>query len=129
MDRQWWQRYKADVIENFTGKRYSNNNVPLVEKVDIEHFGNSGAACINFAAKMGAKRIIMLGYDCQHTGGKSHWHGDHPRGLGNAKLVDKWGVKFGELAKRLDGVEVINASRATTLTCFKRMSLEDALCA
>lgn len=90
-------------------------------------YGNSGAACIAMAAQAGAKRIIMLGYDCQKTGGKAHWHGDHPRQLGNANSINRWIPKFQELAKDHRHVEIINCSRATALECFPRMELEDAL--
>lgn len=36
---------------------------------------STGAAAINLAANMGAKRIFLLGYDLRLEDGKSHWHG------------------------------------------------------
>jgi hypothetical protein len=78
------------------------------------------------AAHMGAKRVILLGYDCQHTGGKAHWHGDHPSHLGNASAMDQWIVSFGQLAARLK-CEVLNATRETALECWPRVDLEKAL--
>lgn len=80
------------------------------------------------AAKAGASRVILLGYDCQFTGGMAHHHGDHPPGLGNAGSLPKWPEQFKRLAASLDGVEVINCTRETALRFFPRMALEDALC-
>ncbi|QEY18911.1 hypothetical protein D0C16_05475 [Cellvibrio sp. KY-GH-1] len=79
------------------------------------------------AAYLGVKRVIMLGYDMQHTGGKTHWHGDHPKGLANAGKVNKWPVQFDYLKNNLGDVEIINASSVSALTCFKRVSLDEAL--
>nr|WP_288093342.1 hypothetical protein [Thauera sp.] len=95
----------------------------------IKHYNNSGAAAISLAAERGAQRILLLGYDCQRTNGQAHWHGDHPRGLGNAGSMDKWAGSFAELAEnmRKRGVEVINCSRATALTVFPRSDLESEL--
>jgi hypothetical protein len=74
-----------------------------------------------------ALRLILLGYDCQHTGGKSHWHGDHPVGLGNAGRVEAWHDEFAKLGRDHAQVEILNATRETALECFKRVDLEDAL--
>lgn len=90
--------------------------------------GNSGAASMMLAYYAGARRIIMLGYDCQHTGGAKHWHGDHPPKLGNANRPEMWAKGFAKVAHDLAGVEIINASRVTALDMFQRMTLEEALC-
>ena len=129
IDNEWWKRYRDDVIYRFSGKRYSSNNCSQVEKVRLETYGNSGAAAISLAAKIGAKRILLLGYDCKYADdGKRHWHGDHPAGLGNAKNIGNWIERFGQLAKDLRNIEIINVSRETVLTCFPRQTLEQALC-
>lgn len=69
----------------------------------------------------------MIGYDCQKTGGKAHWHGDHPKPLGNAGAVDKWPAQFKDMLRYLRGVSVINCSRETALSCFPRATLEEFL--
>ncbi len=60
--------------------------------------------------------------------GRRHWHVQHPR-LGNAVTLPRFVRYFPQLA--LDatskGVEIINASRDTALTCFPRAALEDVL--
>lgn len=99
-----------------------------MRKVASKSVLNSGANAISFAAACGAKRIVLLGYDAQHTGGAKHWHGDHPKNLKNAGTVEKWPAKFSEVAAQLPAdLSVINCSRATALTCFPRGELETAL--
>ena len=73
--------------------------------------------------------MILLGYDCQKTGGKTHWHGDHPKALGNAHSLPNWPRFFANVAKYAitDGTPVVNCSRATALNCFPRAELKDML--
>jgi hypothetical protein len=130
MDRDWWKTYLADVDANFKGERFSNNSHSgnyRTTKIDQSCFGNSGAGAIVVAAIGGASKIILLGYDCQHTGGKAHWHNDHPKHLGNARKINHWGEKFAELGKRYSHIQIVNASRETALTCFTRQTLDEAL--
>lgn len=133
MDRQWWEEHHKEVMKDFVGERFSNNPLPVgygvtkLPTAKFKAFGNSGAACVSLAHHLGAKRIVMLGFDCQKTNGMSHWHGDHPKNLGNAGAIARWPAKFRELAKHVAGVEVINASRATALDMFPRQTLEQAL--
>lgn len=132
MDRTWWNKHIAEVDAVFLGQRFSNNGHTAKMKathVKITSYGNSGAAAVSFAASAEAKQIILLGYDCKYSdSGLRHWHGDHPQGLGNAARIDLWHVKFERLAKEQGvGREILNASRDTALTCFPRISLEEAL--
>jgi hypothetical protein len=131
-DMKWWKKFRDDVRKRFQGQLVT---VAPVNFKDVDclrgwnSYGNSGAAAIALATLAGAERIILLGLDCQYTGGKRHWHGDHPPGLGNAKSLKKWPTGFKRLASHCkgQGVEVINASRETALECFERQPLEAAL--
>lgn len=91
---------------------------------------NSGAAAISFAHQLGAKRILMLGFDQDWTGGKPRWHGKHPAQLQNQKPgFHRWAAWFEQAAidaKEL-GIEIVNCSRQTTLTCFERKTIQEAL--
>jgi hypothetical protein len=133
MDRQWWDEYGAEVNETFRGEKFSCNpiekhwNVTRLQREMFNGFGNSGAGAISLAVTGLADKVVMLGYDCQKTGGKAHWHGDHPIKLGNARFIERWPEKFAELARFARHVEVINASRETALSMFPRQSLEKAL--
>lgn len=91
--------------------------------------GNSGYQALSLAVLFGASKIMLLGYDMQKTGGRSHWHGDHPRGMGNGGNFEGWVKRFDRLSPliRAKGVEVINATRQTALKCFPRLKIEEAL--
>lgn len=96
----------------------------------LAHWGsNSGYQAINLAYLLGASRIILLGYDMQRTGGQAHWFGEHPKGLHQGANYTAWAPLFHPLAADLkaEGVDVINCSRETALTCFARAALDDVL--
>lgn len=89
---------------------------------------NSGHQAMALAHWFGAARIVMLGYDMARSGGRSHWHGDHPRTLNNGDPL-RWHAGMATLAEALRraGVEVVNASRHTALECYPRQPLDRAL--
>lgn len=129
MDRQWWATWLARALK-FRGMRVApRSGFRGLQRVYLPWYpNNSGAQAIVWAAHEGAARIVLLGYDCQHTGGRRHWHGDHPANCaGNAGSVEKWPDSFAEIARKLPEVEIINCSRETALMCFPRMDLEAAL--
>lgn len=129
MDSAWWRLHLDEVKATFSGRLINPfRDMRGVERVVFQHRSNSGAGAVSLAAHWGAKRIVMVGYDCQKTGGKSHWHGDHPDGLGNCGSINTWAARFDRMARSLrNRVQIINASRVTALTCFERMPLEEAL--
>lgn len=94
----------------------------------IGDHGNSGAGAVALAIARSAQRVLLLGYDMQYTGGRRHWHGDHPAKLGNAGAIANWPEQFEQLRKDHPSIEIINCSRETALSCFPRMPLEQALC-
>lgn len=143
-DRAWWQKYHAqtpDGCEKVTGdewaaEQYGLKRVHVRPGADLStkpgHLFsglNSGHQAIQYAFQIGATRIILLGYDMQHTGGQRHWHGDHPKGLTNAEGIQGWVKYFTPLARGLEfeGVEVVNCTTETALQCFKRGELRDYL--
>lgn len=134
-DDRWWRHHHAEVAGAFRGHRvtcaangraYGAHTLRLLR---FRPFGNSGAAAISLAALAGARRVILLGYDCQHTNGRAHWHEDHPAPLGNAGSVAKWPAQFAQVAlyARLRRCVVINATRDTALNMFPIVPLEQAL--
>lgn len=130
IDANWWKQHIEEVRRDFRGHTYSSNDfhgrVGVIRR-PFKAFGNSGAGAIAVAVKAGTRRVLMLGYDCQRTGGKVHWHGDHPAGLGNAGSMPKWPKQFADLKAAMAGVEIINCTRATALTFFTRGDLETCL--
>lgn len=87
--------------------------------------GNSGYAALNLAYQFGARRIVLLGYDQSDAQG-AHWHGEHPETYRKGFNFPMWAVRFAEAARDLRRlhVEVVNCSRETALTCFRRAPLE-----
>lgn len=104
----------------------------LFDKVGTVGAGrNSGFQAVNLAAQFGATRIILLGYDMQGEVG-AHWYGRNNWMQANnpdAYSYLNWKRAFEAAAPALRdrGVEVINASRETALTCFRRMPIGEAL--
>lgn len=136
-DGAWWGKYRAEVDAEFKGRRVTcsqggrrSGDAELVNNVPwFTSFHNSGANAISLAITGGAIRIVLLGFDCQKLGGQVHWHGDHPDGLSNARSLKLWPKHFKNVARLADQrrVDIVNCSRATALTCFRRAPLEDVL--
>ena len=129
MDAQWWRVYGDDAKRRFGGQMWSTNPNVGANRIRFRRYKpkNSGAGAIALAAHLGAQRVIMLGYDCQHTDGRAHWHDDHPTDLGNAGSYKRWPEQFRQLAVYLKKTEVVNASRSTALDVFKRAALRECL--
>lgn len=128
MDRAWWSVYLDEVRRTFKGELATLNLNPHdIMPWRIQDYRNSGAGAIALAIAKGARRILLLGYDMQYTGGRRHWHGDHPAKLGNAGKIAEWPAFFERLRRDHPDIEIINCSRETALTCFPRQSLETAL--
>lgn len=89
---------------------------------------NSGAQAIDIAVKLGAARIVLLGYDAKaDEAGRDHWFGAHPW---KPKLnYAAWPKVFADLVAPLRAlnIRIINASRVSAITCFDRCSLAEAL--
>lgn len=127
MDTEWWRTYRDEVNAKFQGERWTCNTVFGVRRLRVDASRNSGAGAIVLAASQGARRIILLGYDCKTQPGLRHWHGDHPGLLGNCGSLAEWPGHFDELARRFRDIEIINCSRDTALMAFPRAPLEGVL--
>jgi hypothetical protein len=144
-DRKWWNWHWARVnelpclkfaLEDVDGRQgiiqMKNGGISGLsfEWPKLRTGKNSGHQAINLAILLKYKKIILLGYDMQYTQGKAHWFGSHEKPLHNppvAKLKEWIGFynKMAEVVPK--DISIINATRQTALSCFKRMKLEDAL--
>lgn len=143
-DNSWWKVHHETVKLNFKGElwtqdknaaeKYNINYIPSIGKPGlglgstIHQGANSGYQSANLAFLWGANRIIFLGLDCSpDKNGKTHWFGLHGPGLSNSHPFERWIKNFETLANDLEkqNVEVINASRETSLTCFKRKFINE----
>lgn len=92
--------------------------------------GNSGYQAINLAYLFGARRIVLVGFDMQPTGGELHWFGRHPTPEMDRRMpFAHWLGQFADLARDLaaEGVDTINATRETALRCFRRATFAEAI--
>lgn len=93
---------------------------------NVIHWGaNSGYQAINLAYNWGAKRIVLLGFDCRRDKGRTHWFGDHPKPLTSDSPYGLWLTNFRKLAADLKakGVEVFNCSPNSAIDAFQKVPL------
>lgn len=92
---------------------------------------NSGYQALNLAVQFGSPRILLIGFDASDRGG-AHWYGRNDWRNANNPDDDTfkcWRVAFNDAAVALKnkGIEVVNASPSSTLTCFKKQSIDATL--
>lgn len=149
-DAKWWRWHRErDEFRAFAGEKcsiWSSGNeiddpqVNILRNAGSEGLSddagalctgsNSGYQAVNLAYLAGAARIVLVGYDAKPgPKGERHWFGDHPdrSSAPYAHMVKA----FRELAGRLAaaGIEVINATPASAIECFRKEPLETALLA
>jgi hypothetical protein len=93
--------------------------------------GNSGFQALNLAAQLGARRIVLIGFDMNGRGGP-HWYGRNGwMGANNPDESNfrRWRAGFEAAAPVLAerGVEVVNASPLSDLKAFRKASLPEIL--
>lgn len=132
-------------IDNFKGLKITNKPNPCKEGIinvlntgktglelnsnGIRHGNNSGYAAINVAYHLGAKRIILLGYDMGNSKNSTHWHDGYNLPKSNPNLYQiSMLPNFDTLTEPLEkaGVEVLNANLESNLKCFKKIPLDTA---
>lgn len=142
-DAKWWRWHQG--APGFAGPKFGlrrNDDVFPVDVTVLDNTGedgleshpsglrtgrNSGYQAINLAVLFGAARILLLGYDMARKDGKAHWFGNHPDHQDSP--YHTFIEKFNAVAPVLHalGVEVLNCSRESALTCFPRVPLTEAL--
>lgn len=142
MDARWWEKYGRRVVK--TGAECWTPSPVIANRLKINcydmrlgggysktrgltYWGElSGYQLLQAASWSGCRKIVMLGYDMQHTGGQAHYHDDHPADWPNAQELDRKMTYWPKLAHQAarHGIELINCSRETAINCIKRKSLE-----
>jgi hypothetical protein len=157
-NENWWDHYWSPTLAEYpaskwTGskeaaKRYGLNWINgydrpgLSSNPDYVHHGHgSGFSLVNLAFLMGARRIVLLGYDLKYApdyqgpteqpgSTPRHYFGEYPKALQHwPRMEVRGGVHVGlvqryESVAKQGAVEIINCSRDTALTCFQRMSID-----
>lgn len=161
-DTSWWSMYLSKINkEEFYGYKWvpikkdfaAKHGINFIEcdhtkkgldgtrkrtqnqKPKINCGNHSGFQAINLAYVLGAKRIILIGYDMgvfKETSKQLHWFGDHPKGLRNtSSRFEVWLRNYEKLADDLskNSVEVFNCSKRSAIKEFPIVpeKLEDLL--
>lgn len=123
-DRKWWDHHPEAL--QFAGRKFSTNRIPGVEQVAIRILQtgtNSGLVAMEIARLLGAKRLLLLGFDLQG----SHYFGPHPAPLRNTSEA-----RFVQMLRQFSRwdqgrVEVINCTPGSRLKRFPMANLEDVI--
>jgi hypothetical protein len=130
-DRKWWHEYRHEIDIDAKRVCFSLAACRLYKlkhhKGKKEKGYNSGMLAIDYAAQRGAKKIILLGYDCSVKHGIHH-HGPHEKTHNpNPTKCEIWQGQFQYVQKVHSGVDIVNCSRYTELRAFRRGILEDEI--
>lgn len=149
-DAGWWNSVQG--LKSFTGLKMAYDpkavdqfgltrvQIPNHAKSDSLLFdqvgsvgggGCSGFQALNLAVQFGARRILLLGFDCQDRSGV-HWYGRNNWNRSSnpsQSNFQRWARAFGNASAQLTerGVEVVNASPLSDLKCFPKRGVADTL--
>jgi hypothetical protein len=133
----------------FANGQYAKENVKCVVKDNQRPTGissnpsttswnsNSGAAAISIAANMGAKQIVLAGFDMKLGEDKrQHWHAEYGTASRDRANVDHRKLPFGrhligfaQIAKdaKRRGITIINVCPDSAIKEFPKMTVKQAL--
>lgn len=126
-DAAWWRAYPD--ASTFAGRKFSPSIVKDVEKVRTPLIGsstNSGVLGLECCKRLGADRIVMLGFDF----GAGHFFGDYTNGLRNTHPARRkvHAQQFRAWKLLNPQVQVLNATPNSKLDVFPMVELDDVLC-
>lgn len=155
----FWDHYWCDDLAKYRASKWTGSKVAAdryglnwingydrpglsVDPAYVHHGHGSGFSLVNLAYLMGARRIVLLGYDMRYAADYSgqdkrvgssprHYFGEYPSALHHWPSVSvRGGVHVGLVAQyesvaKQGLVEVINATPAGALTCFPTMDIHD----
>lgn len=114
-DRKWWTAY-PEALE-FAGRKFSGNRIDGVERVaGAPTNWNSGVLALQAAVQLGAKRILLHGFDMRGT----HFFGPYTNGLGNTQAHRRKVhlIQYRVWAIKNAAVQVVNCTPGSALDCF-----------
>jgi len=144
-DNAWAERYE-DLIRGWPGVAVTTNRHAkarlgdLVRRFDVlvltewigaapDHaMASSGHVAACLAAKMGARRIVLVGFECAAVDGRTHGHADYQM-HDLAPFGERFLPGWRGLAQAFDrrGVEVINSTPGSAIAEFRFVELSEAL--
>jgi hypothetical protein len=144
-DARWWRYYQG--VPTFAGLKYALQVEAAIwpgvqvlrntgecglepDPSGLRTGRNSGYQAMNLAVHLGARRMVLLGYDMGRQAGQpTHWFGEHPVLIRSASPFHTFLHHFATIVEPLQqlGIEVINCSRWSRLDVFPRRPLVDVL--
>jgi hypothetical protein len=126
-DFAWWRNH-PDAAE-FKGRKFSGmvdyQKVEGVEKLAGEHATNSGLLGIKVAAQLGAKKVLLCGFDLHSPG--QHFFGKHGGSLRSTSKHRMEAFKEQFARYRPKGVEIINCTPGSALRAYPKADLNACL--
>ena len=88
---------------------------------------NSGGSAINVAYHLGAKRVLLVGFDMRRVSGASHFHGHYPKRNRDRDPYPRHLDCFGAIAEDAEklGLEIVNCTPGSKIKQFPFARLED----
>jgi hypothetical protein len=149
--RNWWGKYTKlniplyfaipkSILVNMSERPTAN--MRFIRRFQGEEFnsagwmiscgGSSGYGALQLAFKKRARKIVLLGFDYGFTQPGVWHHNEHHYNFWQSQSTLRWrqfAASFNVAAPVLKtaGVEVINASPSSTITCFPRLSIDEAI--
>jgi hypothetical protein len=146
-DLRWWE-WNKDRMHLYTGPRIVTNNL-MNNSPDRVHYLNryrgnqnlglplsedptrlsgwcSGGRCINLAFLLGAREIVLIGFDMHEKDG-DNFHNMHKSPPLKGRKAERFIPSIEAFLPGLNkhGVNVVNCTPGSALTCFPIMSLEE----
>jgi hypothetical protein len=143
-DTTWYLANKTAVdawstlVVTSTASKWYSSNVRVVKMKhcedfliggDIIKYGRSaGHTALSLAISLGAKKCVLLGYDCRLVDGRTHFHEKPADAIAityKEYFLPAW-VGWGDAVERA-GVEVVNATPDSAILSFPRRPLSEVL--
>lgn len=144
-DYRWWKLHAERTRQGFSGERWCQDAracqefglryIALESRAGLSRkpgliysggrTGNSGAQAINLAYLLGARRLLLVGFDFYGT----HFFGEHPKPLSANSNFEAMRASMCQMAEELHlaGVTVVNCSAHSRLTFWPKYPLFDCL--
>lgn len=89
----------------------------------------AGFGAISLAAKLGANKIILLGFDMRKVDGEHNYHNEHKRTVNDEIYKNNFIKPFQSLLEPIQeqGIEIINATPGSELPFFPIVEPEEVL--
>ena len=148
MDAIWYEWHKEELLNTYHGilittskQQRDDPNVKFLERGPsrlgiarepsrLVRGTNAGYGAIGIAVHLGAKRIILLGYDMKvGKDGEHNWHKDHKRKVPAQVYKNQFMGGYLSLPAPLKerGIEVLNATPGSELEVFPKVNIEEIL--